>query len=294
MHQLERIRSQVERTHPGLGQLSAALALATKARLCTLIIAPAGCGKSAAMKAIASAIPPGDCEWLDSVTRAGLRPFQGRFTNFGGLVCLDDLGKIDTYYSRIATLTTFAELCYTGYVAKHTWQVHVEISGFKGATLIGCQPVVLRAIYRSGEWEATLQDKTLRFYHLYRPKEPQPFWPRLRIPWGPALDKVQLEKPLEPWWRELRRLGLAQWSQARSQEHMAKLLKAAAALDGRDTVQEIDYRILLDYLRPMLVERAVVTKEGWEEKRDLNPAILCLMVQFASYGSFTIEQIMDD
>ncbi|GAH53668.1 unnamed protein product, partial [marine sediment metagenome] len=55
---------------------------------------------------------------------------------FGGLVVIDDLGKVDTNYSRIHTVTSFAELCYSHFISKHTMTVTVEIGEFHGSAIL--------------------------------------------------------------------------------------------------------------------------------------------------------------
>ncbi|GAH76382.1 unnamed protein product, partial [marine sediment metagenome] len=98
MHPLYGLIKETEATHIGLGNAIAFATICTKARLCLLIISPAGCGKSAVSDAIGQAHP--NTVRLDSVTRSGLRDFKDQFTHFQGLVVIDDLGKVDTNYSR--------------------------------------------------------------------------------------------------------------------------------------------------------------------------------------------------
>lgn len=291
-HYLLDLAHTVNRTHPHLGELVAAEAVAVKAKKCFLAIAPAGTGKSVAGRVVAATYHP--ARFLDSVTRAGLASLKHELTGFSGVCVIDDLGKIDTYYSRVSTLTTFCELVYSHFVEKHSQGTHVEVSDFYGSCVLNCQPAVLRRVVRSPEWEATIQDKTLRFYHLFRPTQPRPTNPDISVNWGLSLESVKGDMPSGKAMSGLLRLAGIQWSRARAKEHMPDLLRAAAALDGRNHVTGSDAQVLLRLMRPMALERVLMRKESFEEGRDLDANLLCVITEFATYGSFTLEDLCAD
>lgn len=292
MHQLYSIIKGVEETHSGLGNAVAFAIICAKARMCLLIVSPAGCGKSALSDAIGDVYP--NSVRIDSVTRSGLRDFKDVFTNFWGLVVIDDLGKVDTTYSRIHTVTSFAELCYSHYISKHTMTVTVEIGEFHGSAILNVQPPILGLLVEAPEWEVVTQDKTCRYYHLYRPLKPNEVRPNFKVDWG--IDRDLVHKPRRDYklYPKLEAIASIQWSDARVLEHLNSLLKASAALDRRqDTTQE-DYRLLYRLMKPMVIERYIMHKSGFEVGRWLDTNLLATLVEFASWKNISIERICRD
>lgn len=291
-HVLHKVEQTVNESHRGLGGLVATLILVAQARKCMLIIAPAGTGKSTATATVKDAL--GNVRLLDSVTRNGLVGMASEMNGFSGLISIDDLGKVDTFYSRLATITTFCELVYSHFVEKHAQGMNLSIADFQGSAVINCQPGVFRRVVQSGEWEATIMDKTLRYYHLYRPQDPERKLPKLPVD---KFDSTLVQQPLAfsgARWETLFRLGLVQWSRARAMEHMTDYVIAAAALDGRNKIENADYDVVLHFLRPMLVERVLMSKRALEGERDFNANLLCLLVEFATYGEFSLDTLSEN
>lgn len=291
-HVLLEIEATVNETHKGMGGLVSTLLLVAQARKCMLIVAPAGTGKSTATATLKDIL--GNVRLLDSVTRNGLQGLASEFNGFTGLVSIDDLGKIDTFYSRLATITTFVELCYSHFVEKHAQGVNLAISDFNGSAVLNCQPGVFRRVVQTGEWEATIMDKSLRYYHLWRAVEPQRELPKLPIDKVPSIAMTEAPKLEGPKWELLFRLGLVQWSRARTYEHMADYLRASASLDGRHHVDDSDYDTVLHLLRPMILERVLMTKTDLEGGRDFNANLLCLAVEFTTYGTFPLDILAEN
>ncbi|MBA7567277.1 hypothetical protein ES708_08986 [subsurface metagenome] len=292
MHQLYSIMSNIEKTHPGLGNLIAFSVIAVKARKCLLNISPAGCGKSAASDAIGRSHP--DSIRIDSVTRSGLKDFKDLFTNYSGLVLMDDIGKVDTAYSRVATVTSFAELCYSHFISKHTMSITVEINNFQGAAILNVQPPVLAALIEADEWEVVTQDKTIRYYHLYRPVKPNEKKPEFKVDWGIDLDLVRRPSHTYKLYPKLEAIASIQWSDARVLEHLHSLLKASAALDRRQDVLYEDFVLLSRLMKPMTVERHITSKSGFETGRTMNTNLMAVLVEFASWKKISIDRIARD
>lgn len=292
MHQLYSILKDVEETHPGLGNAVVFSIICVKARQCLLLVAPAGCGKSVISNAIASSHP--NSIRLDSVTTASLSQQSDTFSNFWGLVVIDDMGKIGDTYSRKHTLTSFAELCYSHFITRYTFRASVLISDFHGSAILNIQPVILAEICRFPEWESVLQDKTLRYYHLYRPIKPNAAPPDFKVDWGIDLDLV--EKPDHRYKHYSKLVGIAalQWSDARVLEHLDTLLKALAALDNRQVVVNEDFKLLYHLIKPMVVERYIMHKTGFELGRWMDTNLAAVLVEFATWKGVSIERIARD
>lgn len=292
MHALQRVIDDVEKTHRRLGKAVAFALAAVKAKKCLLIISPAGTGKSTIAAAVAEKIE--DKMLLDSITRSGLFVFQDRMSNFGGLVVIDDMGKIDTIYGRLSTITTFAELVYSHFIAKHTISSHVEISHFFGSAILCAQPPIVAQLVQNVDWEAVTQDKTIRYYHLFRPVEPHAGLPQFEVNDLVNIDQVAMWGVGTDEHINLLSLASQQWSDARVLEHTRDLLKAAAALDGRQVVDKSDYVLLLDLMRPLALERSLISKYTLETDRTLNLNLLAMLVELSSWDNLSVARVARD
>ena len=292
MHYLTNVIQTINKDYPHLGELVAVCMLATKARKCLLVAAPRGCGKSRASAYIGKEHPQPSIK--DRISAAGLGAYQDEFTGFTGVVIVDDLAKTQSRYARVATMTTIAELVYSHYVHSGMQGSKYDIVDFYGAALVNVQPVLLKELVKSDEWEASMQDKSMRYYHLYRPQKPNPDMPLLKLDWGFDFAKVARPKLDGKLAHHLLRLGESQWGLARTQEHISDLLKAAAALDKRDKVQQADYALLSKVLRPMGIESVVTGKNSLESDRFFFSNRLAILVEYYTYGAFTLEQISRD
>jgi energy-coupling factor transporter ATP-binding protein EcfA2 len=267
--------------------------LAAKAKKAMIIIAPAGCGKSTVTNALAF-LYTGKTKIYDSLTRGGLRYTGKELHNFNGLVVIDDLGKVDTQYSRIATITTFAELCYSHFIRKLTMTLNIQVENFYGSALMNIQPSVFDPVVQSPEWEAVIRDKTIRYYHLFRPLQPNLNPINVKLEKGYAVEDVKHVWSKGKLAQILRRVASMQWSRTRVLEHLNDLLKAAAALDYRKEVDVADYRLLYYLMKPMTLERHLIYKSGFEVGQVFNSNAFCVLVELASYRELTEEQIAED
>jgi len=292
MHYLLNLSKEVDKTHPHLGNLLAFSVLCSKARRCLLIIAPSGCGKSTVMLTLKNQSPA--VLWLDSITRNGLKYFEKDITGFNGTVLIDDLGKVDTLYSRISTVTAFAELCYSHFIAKYSMGFDLQISDFNGAAILNTQPPILSQLISGDEWEVVIQDKTVRYYHTFRPTNPLMTLPNVEIDWGIDIDMVKLSGTESKRFQKLCNLGRIQWSQGRSLEHVTALLRACAALDRREVVNASDFSVLERLSAPLWLEQYLIDKLAFEYGRIFKSDFLAILVEFATYGKLTIDTICRD
>ena len=290
VHQLIKLERDVEKTHPGAGRLAAFSLVTCKAKKTLLVIAPAGCGKSATSDLMMDKVP--GAIKVSTMTAAGLTPWQDSLSNFNGLVVMDDLGRLQTTYRRLNTLATLTELVYSHYAEDHTGHQHLSINHFNASAILNCQPVVLREAMRSGDWEATVADKTLRYYHLFRPVKPTLDSIRADVGLGIEVKDVSLHVKEPVSIRNLIKLGYAQWGMARSREHITDLLKATAALDESEIVRALDVRTLARLMKPLWLERHVVDKKSLEGERRLRSDLLYFLTEFVTYGEITFEVMM--
>ncbi|GAI90452.1 unnamed protein product, partial [marine sediment metagenome] len=240
MHPLYDIIASVEKTHLGLGKAIAFSIICVKARQCLLLVAPSGCGKSV-ITDIMAAVSPNPVKLL-SVTKAQLTVFKDTFTNFFGVVLMDDIAGAGSMYERKETLVAFSMLCYGHAISKHTFTSDFEITDFHGSTIMNIQPAILAEIYQYPEWESLISEKTLRYYHLYRPVAPNADKPSLKVDWGIDIDLVKKPRRDYQLYSALEKIGSIQWSDTRTLEHLDTLLKSIAALDRRQYVNNLDFQ----------------------------------------------------
>jgi hypothetical protein len=293
MHSLLRLAREVDKTHKGLGSLIAVNILAAKARKCILNISPSGCGKSTATDTVHQALG-GISKKYSSLTLAGLRHLAKRLSGSTQHMLIDDLGAEKSFWARTSTITVLASLVHTGYVYKLTQQYIVEVSGFQGSAAINIQPVLMNALVSDEDWIAVVRDKTLRYYHMYRPRHPNDKPPTAIIDWGPAKDDVKLKIKKGKLWYQLLAYGLVQWSYARCLEHLPDYLKAAAALDGRTEVTTADYRALIRLFKPMAIERYLIKSFGMESGRTFLTDVFCLLTELATDPMVPLTTVSDD
>jgi len=293
MHSLAYIVKQVNRTHKGLGPLIAANLLAAKAKKCILNIAPAGCGKSTATDALMQKAPK-DVIKEDKLSLAGLKRVQSQLYGFDGTLIIDDLAASGSPYMRVATITALATITYSHRYSGAVSDARIVLEGFYGSTHLNIQPAMIDALVLSPEWIGMVRDKVIRWYHLIRPIKPKARHPRFKVEWGPTLHEVQIPKYRGKLWWQLYYNCLTQWSAARCNEHIPTLLKAAAALDGREKVNVSDYYTLIKLLKPMVLERYIIKSYGFELGRSFNHNVYCILVELASWGNPTIGQVAYD
>lgn len=288
-HPLAKVAADLNETHEGLGRLFIFSMLACKASKTLLVISPAGTGKSTSSDLVAEN-NPGSIK-LASLTEAGLTPWQEKFTSFRAALVVDDLGRLNTQYRRLYTIATVAELVYSHFAEDHTGHQHLSITDFGGSAIVNCQPVVLRQIIRSGDWEATVADKTLRYYHLRRPLKPFLELPRLDIELGIAIEDVKRPDVESETIFPMVEKGFMQWGEARSRQHISDLLRAAAAFRDSENVESVDIKLLTQLVKPMWVEQFVMDKKGLESERLLATDLLYLITELTTYGKVTIKQL---
>ena len=283
---------QVNRTHPRLGEGLAVAMLAVKSKKTLLFVAPRGCGKSRITSFVAFKHP--EVLLQDRLSVAGLASQVDAMNNFSGVIVVDDIAKTQTKYARITTMTTLAELVYSHYCISRMSTLSFEVKDFYGSALVNLQPVLLREIVHSPEWEASIQDKTIRYYHLYRPLKPNPMPPDVDLSWGIDAGEVKTPKLKGRLAVRLMEIGESQWGLSRLIEHLQDLLKASAALDCRREVNTSDYRLLVKILKPLMIESLVMDKRQFESQRFLESNALAILTEFVTYGQFTLDRISRD
>jgi len=267
--------------------------IAAKAKRCILNVAPAGCGKSATTD-IVEMLTKGNSQKYTSLTLAGLMRIKDQLTDYNGHIIIDDLGAEKSEWSRTSTVTVLATVVHTHYVYKITQAGLLQIQNFQGSASLNIQPVLMQTLVKDDDWIAVVRDKVLRYYHMVRPMIPKDYIPKMTLDWSMRYDKVNPPKHKGKLWYQLIAIGLTQWSYARCLEHIPAMLKACAALDLRDTVTHEDYHLLIKLLKPMQLERYLVSSWDFESGRNFQNNTYCILVELVSHGEPTIGIIAED
>lgn len=197
-------------------------------------------------------------------------------------------------WSRVSTVTVLATLVYTHYIKKVTQGYVLELANFYGSASLNIQPVLMQSIVGDNDWIAVIRDKVLVYYHLIRPTNPKPLLRTPEIDMNIPLQEVMNPTHKGKLWYQLVVIGLTQWGYGRVIEYLPRLLRACAALDGRTHVITEDYRILIKLMKPMQLQRSLVTSFGFESGRAFDNNAYCLLVELATHGQPAIETICED
>jgi hypothetical protein len=273
----------INKSHPGLGNLYAFSLLATKAGKVTMIVSPAGTGKSVTMRAVRDVNKDGAIT-LSSITRSGLKGMQQELCGFKGTVMIEDLGNIDTNYSLQESVKTAVALAYDHQLTKVNSMVDIQIVDFYGSVITSVQPEMMQQIINTPAWEAVMRDKTLRYYHLIRATKPNREALNGHALWGLPTRKVKYKTPRGKSFKELLDVFLDQHGITRAHEHIEDMCKAAAALDSRTEVSTKDVRVVLELTRPMRLEKFLFYKEGIASEKHFLTDDCYMLCEFATYG----------
>jgi len=235
-----------------------------------------------------------DADLYTSLTLASMHRRAKQFRDYYGHLIIDDLGAEKSLWSRTATITTIANLVHEHFIQKLTMSYEIKITNFQGSASLNVQPILMNSLVQGDDWISVVRDKVLRMYHLVRPLKPKRWIPTPEIDWSTPFSKVKTPKSKGQLWWQLIAIGLTQWSHARCLEHIPALLKGCAALDGRLKVKVSDYRLLIKLLKPMQLERYIISTYGFETGRNFQNNIYCLLVELVSHGNPTVEVICED
>ena len=292
VHRIRTLLESVNETHPGLGRASAFAVMTNHAKRMLLLVAPPGCGKSQITDALAAAIP-GSMK-LDVATEAGLQPFKDQLTGFRSLVTLDDLAGMKSSYRREVTLSTLAGLGYRHSTEIHTGFQHLSITDYQGSCVCGCQPVTLAPIVQSDIWSGMIADKTVRYYHIFRPTAPTEDKLNLEIPDSVPAEAVEAPNLAEAVYKPALAISRVQWSLGRVLEHTSWMLRALAGLDSRKRVNKLDVELFTELGKGMILERHILDRDNLEGPYRFRLDFLALLIMFCTYGRFTIQTLCDE
>jgi hypothetical protein len=295
LEKLAKVHDDIELTHRGLGELAIMNVLADASNRAMMIIGSSGQGKSKVREWMAAnVIRP--LQNLDSITIPGLRYLQDKLNGGNYTILCDDLSKGGSQYAQVATVTALGELCYSGFIQKYISNMQLDINGFKGAILMNCQPLILRRILQSAEFETDIRDKVIRYYHLYRTRKISNSIPVSEIRYHYNYKDIAFPDTLKK--SAFYKHGLTQFhfefTEGRSMEHFEALCKASAAVNEREEVDITDMWLVLKLTRNFYLETEIFSKKDLEGSRELDVNLLPILSIFNTFGRYPLLKLMAD
>ena len=276
------VYESVEETHRGLGKLAIAVALHDRADMALFVVGLAGTGKSAVSSALLNTRWRHGVQMRD-LTKASLARWGDDLQGFHGTIVVDDLARCDSNYIMKQTYKTLIELCFNHGTDKATFHYRIQISNFYASVIFNVQPILFREIIGERDWDAFVRDRAARYYHLYRPIEPNPNPPRFNltrreyseVTFNPSSldDRLGAEALARLTW---------QFSKGRSKLYFVRLAKASAALNDRDEVCDADLWLIGEIYRNSLLEHLLTSATEFEGRRRFNSNLYAILSEFAT------------
>lgn len=287
------ILGEVEKTHPHLGDLTVFSVLCDSGNRTLIAIAISGTGKSTV------------CNWIagnekrhkiaaHGISTNGLKHFQDELSSNSVSVCVEDLSRSGSVYMQIQTTAVLAGLVYTGFIQKQSATLDLEIYGFKGSALIYAQPLIMAEMVKIAEFESDIRDKTIRYYHLFRPLTPDPLPFSFKHAYD-SIDRIDITINMHPNIKRFYEIALANMeyevSKARAMEHTQALMKASACVNQRVEVKEADAWLIAELTKNMRLEQYLYTKHDLEGARYLDNNLLPLLTDVASTREIALKEV---
>jgi energy-coupling factor transporter ATP-binding protein EcfA2 len=295
LQSLIKVYDSVEKTHIGCGKLALMEVLSDASNRTLLVIGSSGTGKSAILKWMKDVINR-DHYFLDSVTVSGLKHIAKYLKGKTLSLLVDDLSKGGTEYSQAMTVCALGELVYSGYIRKFVSGLNLDIYGFSGSAIMNAQPLILRRILRSSEFETDIRDKVIRYYHIRRPIKIELKPPSDNIEYNYLYNSVIIPDDLTN--SKLMEYGLDlfryEFSIARAKEHYYALIKASANINNRKEVDEADLWLVNELCKCFYLETELFSKRDLEGEIQLDVNILVLLSVLATYKKYSFIDAMAD
>jgi hypothetical protein len=269
--------------------------LADASNRAMMVVSPSGQGKSKVREYMAANIIR-PLQNLDSITIPGLRYLQDKLNGGTYSILCDDLSKGGSSYAQVATVTALGELVYSGFIQKFISNMQLDINGFKGSVIMNCQPLILRRILQSPEFETDIRDKVIRYYHLYRTRRISNAIPESPIKYNYRYKEVKI--PDEVKRSAFYKRGLVQFhfefTEGRSMEHYEALIRGCAAVNEREEVDISDCWLINKLTRCFFIETEIFSKKDLEGPRELDVNLLPILAIFNTFGKYPLEKLMGD
>ena len=297
---VRQISANVEKTHKGLEKMDLFSILSDLGNRCSLICGVASSGKSQVAYHICRTIQ----DVADSrkrnliatqgLTLNGLKYFAEQLDGNSSTIIIEDLAQSGTEYMQVATVSVLAGLVYSHSASKHNQVISLDIRDAWTSALIYAQPLILGSVVGALEFDSNIKDKCLRYYHLFKPKNPSEKWLSDDTNWK-LIQKTRPVKALEIEYanpdEELVKTFEFQVNRGRALEHSRAFVQASALLNGRSKVSDADFWLVKELCKCLKLEQELYNKKNLEGASTLDPNTLPLLTSFNSGSLVTLKSI---
>lgn len=282
----------VEKSHHNLSEATLMSVLCDIGDRTLLMIGISGTGKDTIANYCAS-LTDRNVIKPHGITVNGLKSYQDQLNSNSTTIIVGDLAKSGSEYMQINTISVLCGIVYDHRIEKHNATLNLEIENVQGAALIYAQPLILKKLVKVPEFESDISDKTVRFYHLFKPTLPN-MNPLNDGKKYKSIDRVPIEwdeQAVGKYWKQTVDNFEMEHSLARAMEHARALMKASALFNGRKKVSEADAWLVYTLSQNFRIEQAIYNKKELEGERQLDANLLPLLTVLATYPKPTITTL---
>lgn len=239
----------MEKTHKNLGL---PLIFAKMVDLCDLglfLVGVRGKGKTTVLDVMRDCLSHRDIMEVSILTYAGLNKMADTLSNRSVTLINRDFSSFYTDYLKDVAVNMISALITDHSIRADTGKYHLKIDNCTISFLSATQPQMLEKINRIPAWESMYRDRFIRYPMLYWfgvPKYRKDMPKVLPVELIPDINDVVITKSMKEKPEYVRMLTLIerQTSEGRCRQYLDGLLKASAAINGREIVAEKDLKFL--------------------------------------------------
>jgi len=291
---------EVSAAMPGLEKMYVFNAVSAVAHLFSINVGLPSSGKSTLLSHFNKVAFKDSSVPLFSLTIFGLKHIAGDLNGQEKVLLIDDVGAINTMYSRVATLSTIAYLVNDHNISELNAFTNFNISGFNGSAIANVQPHIFSSVTKDDNYVANVKDKSLRFYHFYMPKRQEDDGYR-------SLDYVKINldthfkifnkyevkyKDVDKLIKLVDRLALF-YSRARSLNYAKAMSKAMALINGDHEVDESYYNTLDLMFSNFYIESRLLQRRTLDGTYTFNDDDFSLLTYYMNYDDLSFDTIID-
>lgn len=291
---------EVQAAMPNLEKIYVFNAVAAVAHLFSLNVGLPSSGKSTMLSHFNKVLFKDSSVPLFSLTIFGLKHIAGDLNGQEKILLIDDIGAINTMYSRVATLSTVAYLVNDHNISELNAFTNFNISGFKGSAIANVQPHIFSSITKDDNYVANVKDKSLRFYHFYMPRRQDDdsfrtldFVKSNLDPYFKIFDKYDVKyKDVDKLIRLVDKLSLF-YSRSRSLNYVKAMSKAMAMINMTHEVDESYYGTLDLMFSNFYIESRLVQRRTLDGTYIFNDDDFSLLTYYMNYDDLSFDAIID-
>jgi len=208
-----------------------------------------GKGKTTVLDTMRDCLSHRDIMEISILTYAGLNKMADTLSNRSVTLINRDFSSFYTDYLKDVAVNMISALITDHSIRADTGKYHLKIDNCTISFLSATQPQMLERINRIPAWESMYRDRFIRYPMLYWfgvPKYRNDMPKVLPVELIPDINDVVITKSMKEKPEYVRMLTLVerQTSEGRCRQYLDGLLKASAAINGREIVAEKDLKFL--------------------------------------------------